>query len=159
MWSKPIFAAMALSALAPIVIAGPDPGNWGGNWESAYGSGPAWQNVGTVKNDIHRACYGWDNQRGFYEDASVLPEKNIDNHLTIIQVYFQPWISSPFSSQLCVNVENNSKVNYEIANLNPNQGFTLGRDDCYNKLAQIVDRSNQGGEIQNAGWWFRYVPR
>jgi hypothetical protein len=45
----------------------------------------------------------------------------------------------------------------EIANLNPNVGFTLGNGDCEKELSDIVNTYYQGGETQCNGWWFRYV--
>lgn len=69
-------------------------------------------------------------------------------------MYFLPWNQSPYSAKLCINHEY-YKIDVEIANLNPNYGFTLARNDCERELLSIYITSPYGGENQNFGWWFR----
>jgi len=46
-------------------------------------------------------------------------------------------------------------MNFEIMNLNPNNGFTLRPADCEKEFLGIYDNWWEGGESQHYGWWFR----
>jgi hypothetical protein len=48
------------------------------------------------------------------------------------------------------------KVKFEVQNLNNNQGFDLGNDDCYNRLVSEINSCNWGGESTVSGWYFRW---
>ncbi|PVH81250.1 hypothetical protein DL98DRAFT_175756 [Cadophora sp. DSE1049] len=136
---KSIAAAVVLNAVV-LVNANPDTKNWGASWSEAYTFGNEWGDKDAVKQHIENACYGYNGNRGFYQDA-----------------YFQPWNQFPFSSKLCVNIVG-GHVNFEIANLNPNAGFTLAKRDCKKRLSDIVDSTRYGGEWQGSGWWYRADP-
>jgi hypothetical protein len=45
----------------------------------------------------------------------------------------------------------------EIANMNPNTGFTLQSKDCIKEFSWILLNYDNGGEKQCNGWYFRYV--
>jgi hypothetical protein len=54
------------------------------------------------------------------------------------------------------NAQGNArKVKFEVTNLNNNQGFDLGDDDCYKRLVSEIDSCRWGGETTVAGWKFR----
>lgn len=67
--------ASLLAFFAVAISASPDPRNWGSTWSVNYQEGEKWNGNGANGADvavanIRNACFGFDGQRGFYENVS-----------------------------------------------------------------------------------------
>ena len=60
------------------------------------------------------------------------------------------------TKRMCpTSVHNGKPAGFEVQNLNTQQAFDLGDQDCYDRLAAEINGCERGGTSTVAGWRFR----